>query len=245
MNQQPQKPVLQKPPGYRDPTVPTQPGPRPPPRKPVIPPSFHQTKRRKSCFRSCCCSLCVVFLVLIIVAAVALALLYLWFVPRLPVFHLQSFRIHQFNVTVKPDGTYLDARTVTRVEMKNPNGKLSLFYKRGRVAVTAGEEDTDLGSEEVNGFTQGKRNTTSLKVETGVKNQLVDDGEGTRLKAGFVSKNLVVKVEVRTGVGLVVNGVRIGPLGVKVLCGGVSFNRLESGVMPKCAINTLKWINIH
>jgi hypothetical protein len=64
---------------------------------------------------------------LIIVAAVALGLLYLWFVPRLPVFHLQSFRIPQFKVTAKADGTYLDARTVTRVEVKNPNGKLSFF----------------------------------------------------------------------------------------------------------------------
>lgn len=241
MNQQPQKPVLQKPPGYRDPTVPAQPGPRPTPRKPVLPSSFQPTKRRKSCFRGCCCCLCVVFLVLIIIATVALCLLYLWFVPKLPVFHLQSFRIHQFNVTVKPDGTYLDARTVTRVEVKNPNGKLSLFYKKSSVALTAGEEGTELGSEDVAGFTQERKNTTSLKVETGVRNQLVDDGEGTRLKAGFLSKDLVVNVQVRTGVGLIVNGARIGPLPVKVLCGGVSFNRLESGVMPKCTINTLKW----
>jgi hypothetical protein len=178
---------------------------------------------------------------LIIVAAVALGLLYLWFVPRLPVFHLQSFRIPPFKVTSKADGTYLDARTVTRVEVKNPNGKLSFFYKKSRVAVTAGEEDTELGSADVGGFTQEKKNTTSLKVETGVRNQLVTDGEGSRLKAGFLSKDLVVNVEVRTGVGFVVNGVRLGPLGVKVLCGGVSFNRLESGVMPKCTINTLKW----
>jgi hypothetical protein len=69
----------------------------------------------------------------------------------------------------------------------------------------------------------------------------VDDGEGKRLKAGFLSKDLVVHVLVRTGVGLIVNGVRIGPLDAKVLCGGVSFKRLESGVMPKCTINTLKW----
>jgi hypothetical protein len=58
-----------------------------------------------------------------------------------------------------------------------------------------------LGSEDVGGFTQGKKNTTSLKVETGVRNQLVDDGEGTRLKAGFLSKDLVVHVQVR-GLGL-------------------------------------------
>ncbi|XP_018827869.1 NDR1/HIN1-like protein 6 [Juglans regia] len=247
MAEQPQKPVLQKPPGYRDPSRPIQPGPRPPPRKPAFPPSFTPKKRRRSCCRACCCFLFVFVLVLLLVVAVAFGLFYLWFQPRLPVFHLQSFRIPRFTVTTKADGTYLDAHTVTRVEVKNPNGKLSLFYKQSTVAVTfsAGhDEDTEVGSEDVPEFTQGMTNITSMKVETGVKNQLVDDGEGRKLKARFQNKELVVNVEVRSGVGFYVDGLRIGPLAVKVLCGGVSLKVLETGDMPKCTVTILKWVNI-
>ncbi|KAG6667019.1 hypothetical protein I3843_01G067300 [Carya illinoinensis] len=247
MAEQPLKPVLQKPPGYRDPSRPIQPGTRPPPRKPALPPSFKPMKRRRSCCRACCCFLCVFFLVLVVVVAVAFGLFYLWFQPRLPVFHLQSFQIPRFTVTAKADGTYLDAQTVTRVEVKNPNGKLSLFYKQSTVKVTFSvghEEDTEVGSKDVPEFTQGMANTTSIKVETGVKNQLVDDGEGRQLKARFHSQELVVNVEVRSGVGFFVDGLRIGPLGVKVLCGGVSLKKLETGDMPKCTVTTLKWINI-
>lgn len=242
MADQSRKPVLQKPPGYRDPITPAQRGvPRPPPRKPVLPPSFHPTKRRRSCRRVCCCTLFLLILVLILIGAVAFGLLYLWFQPRLPVFHLQSFRIPQLNVTVKADGSYLDAHTIARFEMKNPNGKLSLFYKQSHVEVTAGKEETALGSTDVMGFTQGKRNTTSLKLETRVTNQLVDDGEGSRLKSSFSSKDLVVNLNVKSGVGLIVDGFRIGPLAVKVSCGGVSFKRLHSGDTPKCTVTTLKW----
>lgn len=105
-----------------------------------------------------------------------------------------------------------------------------------------GEADpTELGSKGVDGFTQKRRNITSLKVETVVKNQVVDDGDGSKLKARFQSKGLVVSVEVQSGLGFIVEGLKIGPLGVKVLCGGVSLKRLESGDMPSCTINTLKW----
>lgn len=107
--------------------------------------------------------------------------------------------------------------------------------------MTLGEDDTELGPRKVPGFTQRKQNSTSLKAETGVRNQLVDDGVGKRLKAGFRNKEMVVKVEVRSRVGFIVDGQSIGPLGVKVICGGVSLKRLEAGFMPKCTINTLKW----
>ncbi|XP_050280189.1 NDR1/HIN1-like protein 6 [Quercus robur] len=254
MAEPPLKPVLQKPPGFRDQNFPTQSAPKPVMRTPLLPQSYHPKKRRSSrrsrgCCRSCCCFFCCLILILIVIVGVASAIFYLWFLPKTPVFRLQSFRIPRFNVTVKPDGTYLDAQTLIRVEAKNPNGKLSLFYKdihvNVNVKVGAKADPTELGSGKVAGFTQRKRNTTSLKVETNVKNQLVDDGEGAKLKASFKSKGLVVSVEARTGLGYIVRGLKIGPLGVKVLCGGVSLKGLEDGKIPKCTINTLKWINIH
>ncbi|GMY23824.1 NDR1/HIN1-like protein 6 [Fagus crenata] len=243
MAEQPFKPVLQKPPGFHNPGVPVRPGPNVVQRKPVLPQSFRPRKRRRNWGRICCRYLCVLIMILLVIVAVASTLFYLWFIPQLPVFHLQSFRIPRFNVAVKPDGTYLDAQTVLRVEIKNPNNKLSLFYQHGRVTVTVGGEadPTELGSKDVDGFTQKRRNITSLKVETVVKNQVVDDGDGSKLKARFQSKGLVVSVEVQSGLGFIVEGLKIGPLGVKVLCGGVSLKRLESGDTPSCTINTLKW----
>ena len=246
MAEPPLKPVLQKPPGFRDQNnIPTRSSPKPVMRTPLLPQSYHPKKRRSSrgCCRSCCCFFCVLILILIVIVGVASAIFYLWFLPKTPVFHLQSFRIPRFNVTVKPDGTYLDAQTMIRVEVKNPNGKLSLFYKDIHVNVKVGPkaDQTELGSGKVAGFTQRKGNTTSLKVETNVKNQLVDDGEGAKLKASYKSKGLVVSVEARTSLGYIVQGLKIGPLGVKVLCGGVSLKGLEDGKIPKCTINTLKW----
>ncbi|XP_062090595.1 NDR1/HIN1-like protein 6 [Humulus lupulus] len=247
MADQPQKPPLQKPPGYRDPTAaPGKPAmSRPPPRKSVLPTTFHHKKRRRNWCRTCCCFIFVFLLLLIFVLAIAGGLFYLWFDPKLPVFHLQSFRVPKFNVTVKSDGTYLDAHTVTRIEVKNPNSKLEIFYGRTQVSVTAGGDDTEFGSQQVSGFTQGKKNTTSLKIETAVKNQLVDDGLGTKLKNGFKNKGLVVDVEARTRVGFIVQGMKIGTVEVDALCGGVSLKKLDSGDMPKCSVNLFKWINLH
>lgn len=107
------------------------------------------------------------------------------------------------------------------------------------------EDDADLGSKDVPGFTQGKKNTTSLKVETKVQSVLVNDGEGTKLKDRFRSNGLVVNVVVRSKLGFIVNGLKIGPLGFKVLCRGLSMKKLESGGMKGCTINILKWININ
>ncbi|KAG6663631.1 NDR1/HIN1-like protein 6 [Carya illinoinensis] len=241
----PQHPVLlQKPPGYRDPSHPVQPGMRPPPRMPVLPPSFKPRRRRRSCCRVnrlICCFL----VLLLLLVALGLTVFYLWFQPSLPVFHLQSFQIPLLDVKAKTDGTYLDAQTVSTFVVNNPNRKLSLFYKQSNVAVTFGEDETKVGSEELPKFTQKKSSTTSLKVETGVTNQRVDGEEGNRLKAGFQSKELMVKMEIRIAVGFLLDALRIGPLEMKVLCDGVSLMALEAGATHKCTLDTLKWINVH
>ncbi|GAV87382.1 LEA_2 domain-containing protein [Cephalotus follicularis] len=234
-------PVLQKPPGYSDPTVPVQPR-----RKPVLPPSFQPKVKRKSWCRIFCCCLCIALSIFILLLVVSSGLFYLWFDPKLPVYHLQSVRIPTFNVTVKPDGTFVDARTVTRLQMKNPNGKLTYYYSGVRLGVTV-DDGTDLGSVRIAGFTQGRRNTTTLKAETKVDEQLVDDGMVvSRLKARYRTKALVVHVAFRTRIRLGLVGVKLklGSVSINVFCGGVSLKRLERGHMHKCTVNMLRWINI-
>lgn len=238
-----QRPALQRPPGYRDPSAPGKPVARPPPRKPVLPPSFHAKRRRRSWGRTCCCFLCVLILILVIVLVVVGGVFYLWFSPKTPAFHLQSFRIPVFNVTAKPDGTYLDAETLIRIEVKNPNSKLKMYYGRTDVKAIVGKE-TELGQSKVAGFTQGTKNVTSLKIVSSVKNHLVDDSVGKKLKTEYQNKELKVRVEGRTRVGYVVLGWRVASVSVKVSCGGMTFKNLAGGdhnQMPKCTVNLFRW----
>ncbi|XP_022759574.1 NDR1/HIN1-like protein 6 [Durio zibethinus] len=248
MSEPPLKPVLQKPPGYKDPnSLAAQPGFRPPPRKPVLPPSFHPKKKKSSCCRVCCCCFCIFFLILLLLIVVCGTVFYFWFDPKLPGFHVQSFRVSRFNVTQKPDGTYLDATTTIRIEVKNPNGKMTYYYGNTEVDVSVGEgeDETELGTTQVPKFSLGKQKSTSLKVETKASNKLVADGIGNRLQTGYRSKTLPVNVEARTKVGLGVAGLKIGMVGVTVKCDGITMKQLDGDDMPKCDINMLKWLNIH
>lgn len=240
---EPPKPILQKPPGYRDPNAPPRAAPRPVLRKPILPPTYPMKRRRRSCRRICCCFFCVSTFVLAIILFLAGAVFYLWFNPKVPVFHLQSLKIQRFNVTVKSDATYIDSQTVVKVEARNPNSKITLKYGKTSVTLTArlGEEETELGSARSGEFTQGRKNTTVLRWTVQKKNELVEDAVGAKLKARYRSRAMVVSVEVRTRVKLGVGGCIIGTMGMRISCGDVTLKRLDGGDMPKCTINVLKW----
>jgi len=241
-------PVLQKPPGYRDPNM-SSPPPPPPPiqqqpmRKAVpMPTSYRPKKKRRSCCRFCCCCICITLVLFIFLLLVGTAVFYLWFDPKLPNFSLASFRLDGFKLADDPDGASLSATAVARVEMKNPNSKLVFYYGNTAVdlSVGSGNDETGMGETTVNGFRQGPKNSTSVKVETTVKNQLVERGLAKRLAAKFQSKDLVINVVAKTKVGLGVGGIKIGMLAVNLRCGGVSLNKLDTD-SPKCILNTLKW----
>lgn len=249
------KPVLQKPPGYRDPNMATSPPPPPPiaarPQQQqqqmrksaaTIPTSFRPKKKRRSCCRFCCCFVCITLVLLIFLFLIGTAIFYLWFDPKLPIFSLASFRLDGFKLSDDPDGALLSATAVARVEMRNPNTKLVFYYGNTAVemSVGSGNDETGMGETTVNGFRQGPKNSTSVKVETTVKNQLVERGLAKRLATKFQSKDLVINVVAKTKVGLGVAGIKIGMLAVNLRCGGVSLNKLDTD-SPKCSLNTLKW----
>ncbi|XP_022150413.1 NDR1/HIN1-like protein 6 [Momordica charantia] len=231
---------LQKPPGYKDPSASSGPGKGG--RKARLPTSYQPKKKRRNCCRTCCCVLCFLILFLIVVAALASALFYLLFDPKLPVFHLISFRISDFKVSPKADGSYLDAEASIRVEFKNPNDKLGIVYGRIEYDVTVGEM-TEFGRRSIPGFTQGRRNSTTVKAETGVKSKLLAVDDGGKMSSWFQSKTLPVKVEADTAVGLVVQGWSIGPLAVRLDCES-RLKSVEAGDMPDCNIHFLRWITI-
>ncbi|CAH8383759.1 unnamed protein product [Eruca vesicaria subsp. sativa] len=247
------KPVLQKPPGYRNsnmatPSPPPPSRPQPPMRKPSGMPSSSfrpNPKRSKNCCRTCCCCLCISLLLLLFLLLISTAVFYLWFDPHLPTFSLASFRLDGFKLSDDPDGASLSATVVARVEMRNPNTKLVFYYGDTAVetSVGNGNDETGMGETTVEGFRQGPRNSTSVRVVTSVKNQLLDVGLAKRLSGKFRSKDLVINVVAKTRVGVGVGGVKVGMLAVNLRCGGVSLNKLDTD-SPKCIINTLKWVNI-
>lgn len=249
--QSPVKPVLQKPPGYRTPNYPGQPVPGPPPpRKPVYPPTLRQKQKKRggSCCKICCCVFCAFLLIVVILVALAGGIFYLLFDPRLPAFYLISFQIPKFDAVSKSDGTHLDVQAVTSVEVKNPNPKLDIYYSEGfEMSLSIGDENDGgfgIGTKEVKGFTQRHRNTTYVKVESGVRNKVVEQPVGKKLLGQFKSKEIKVALEGKTRIGYVIQGWRVGTMQINVLCGSVRLKNVDAGDMPKCTINAFKWYAI-
>ncbi|CAN8284482.1 unnamed protein product [Cochlearia groenlandica] len=260
----PTNPVLQKPPGYRDPNMVSSPSPSPPPppqisstpqqqqpmRKPssTMPSTFRPKKKRRSCCRFCCCFVCITLVLLIFILLVATAIFYLWFDPKLPTFNLSSFRLENFKLSNDGNGgggdPSLSATAVARVDVKNPNSKLVFYYGDTDLEMSVGQGNdlTAMGETDVKGFRQDPKNSTSLRVETSVENKLVEKVSAKRLAAEFQSKDLVISVVAKTKVGVGVAGVKIGMLAVNLRCGGVSLNKLDTD-SPKCTLNTLKCYN--
>ncbi|KAJ4954187.1 hypothetical protein NE237_031019 [Protea cynaroides] len=238
------KPVLQKPPGYKDPNVPIPSAPKPQIRKQPLPVSFQPRRKRRGFCRFCLCFLCVFLLLLIFLIAAAGAVFYLWFHPKLPIYRLQSIQFARFNVSVTADGTYLDSQTVVRFEVENPNqNKITFYYGQNEVGMTV-DDDVDLGSASIPGFSQAKRNITVLKFTIQVKHELINDAEGPKLKAQFGSKIMAVNVGIRTRFGVGLAKWKLGKVPTNVLCRNVKLKQLNGVTTPQCTIKLLRWINL-
>ncbi|KAG0493873.1 hypothetical protein HPP92_004867 [Vanilla planifolia] len=240
------KPVLQKPPGYKDPLVPASAA-RPPPKKAQLPPAFrHPGKppRGNRGVRSCCCRFCCYLLVVIFVLAVLLAVAggigYLWFEPRLPSFRVQNVTASVFKVTMTSDGTFLDASATVKIHITNPNAKLGLSCHEADATVAVADEDGDveMGTGSAAGYTLGKKNSTTTSLSVTAKRSMIDDAVGTRLKARYKSKNVQFLVEMRTKVKFVVSGKSTPNFPLRVKCVAVSLKQVGSGrSLPKCDLN--------
>ncbi|KAG6527366.1 hypothetical protein ZIOFF_009465 [Zingiber officinale] len=246
------KPVIHKPPGYRDPEAPPPPVPKAPPRRRPLPPSFRQPgkplPRRHRSRRSCCCRLCcwasVVVLALAALIAVAAGLAYLWFQPRLPSFRLESLNATRLRVSSRPDGTFLDVSTSVGILVSNPNGKIVLEYGdwEARVRVADDDGDVDVGAAEVAGFEQGRRNRTVVRFKTAAKAMAVDEVAGGRIQAGFRRKEMKLGVNLRSRVGLRVGGSSTGKLPIRVGCSPVSLKQgVSHGTLPLCRLYLFRW----
>ncbi|CAL0308844.1 unnamed protein product [Lupinus luteus] len=190
------KPIMQKPPGYKSPFK----EPTPPPRKP---PTRHQKKKHR---RGCCCiSFCIIFIIifiLIFVAAIAAGLIYIFYDPRLPEFHIDSFGVNNLNVTQKPDGFYLNGETMMKVEVKNESGKMGWLFDDTNVVVTAENGDLNLGSTTMPGFEVKEKELKMLKGGTEIRDIALNDS----LEKKVEGKDIVLDVEIRTKSGVEMSG---------------------------------------
>ncbi|GAU13632.1 hypothetical protein TSUD_347360 [Trifolium subterraneum] len=237
---------LQKPPGYKNTeqqqqttiTI------KPSHRKPPLPPSFRPKPRKRDCCRICCCTFCIILFILIFIFLVAAALIYFIYQPSLPEFHLGSFRVPNFNITGIPDVSYLDADTVTMVEVKNHNTKIVWHFEQSNVQIWAENGELNLGSTNVAAFDVKVRDMTALKAETKVRNEVLDAKQRRKLKSVFESKALTPSVEVKTKTNLMVQGWKSMMVDVTVVCGDVTLKQIQNGDMPHCSSTIFKWIKI-
>ncbi|KAK4364159.1 hypothetical protein RND71_015517 [Anisodus tanguticus] len=235
---------LKKPPGFKDPTIPIQMPPQP--RKVNLPPSLYtqKKKRRSYCRRRCCCY-CLIILILLLFLVAACGFLYLWFDPKLPVFHLRSLDFTKFNVTESQDGPKLNAQSTLGVELKNPNRELKIVYGETRVELK-GENDVNMGEGKVSGFVQEKKSVKVVKF--GVKSNemwLYGESVGKMMKIGFKNKNLRVSADVSGAIGIGYKGWKSWKIGVRVSCGFLRLKQIENGATPKCRITLFNWFHLN
>ncbi|XP_072960332.1 uncharacterized protein [Typha angustifolia] len=247
------KPALQKPPGYRNPAMPPAKAPPPALRRPAqLPPAFRHPgkplrRRRRSCRLRICCWLILFILVLALLLAIAGALAYFYYQPRLPTFHIQSLNATRLHVSTAGAGTAVDAATVVTVLAWNPNGKIGIDYGdwEGRVAVVDEDGDVGFGEATIAGFRQGRKNATAVRFQAAAKGVVVDDAVASRMRSRYRSKEMRLKVEVRTRVGLVVGGKSTWKVPIRISCGAVKLKQAKSGgEMPKCRVFLFGWFNL-
>ena len=130
---------------------------------------------------------------------------------------------------------------MARVEVKNPSSRMQWYFGKSFIQISADDEDLNLGSDSIPAFTIKELEVTSLKAETSVEGQPLDDSHGKNLKIRVENKEFVPKVIVRTRAGVRLEGWKIGTLGINVVCGKVSLKKLENGEIPTCTINVFKW----
>ncbi|CAN0884697.1 NDR1/HIN1-like protein 13 [Linum grandiflorum] len=234
-----------RPPGFQNPPPPgrTQIPGRPPPH---LPAAFRPTKKGSSCCKICCCTILLIIILILLLLIITGGLFYLYH-PKVPSFNVKSFKASALTLTPKPEGTYFSAGVSASVQVTNPNDKLTYRYGETHVGITLGEEkDTDMGSTTLPPFEQDGKKTTSLKVETSVKDQLLDKKEEERLPKQYKDKSLVVNLDIKSAIGVELVGLKLGMMSVEVTCDGMTLKEIESGRSPACTIQALnRMITMH
>ena len=227
------QPVLQKPPGYRDPSA--------PPRVNLpVRPSFRDAhyrrskkRSRRSCFGKCCCWIFLLLLILAFIVAIAGGLSYLYFQPKLPSFRIESFQVPKFNITSKNEASFLDSKTVLRIKIGNPNRRIKISLAPIEASVTT-TGNVDLGSGTYPSLYLESKNSSVIRIEAEVKGSEIDEFLAKKLRSKFQSRNMDLMVNLKTNL-------RVPRVPVTVVCGSFTLKQIDGGASPICEIRVFHW----
>ncbi|XP_078177480.1 NDR1/HIN1-like protein 2 isoform X2 [Carex rostrata] len=247
------KPVLQKPPGYRDPGAPPVKPPQQLRRPTHLPPSLrHPGKRRhRNHRRSICCCILFFLLCALLLLSIAAALSYLYFQPRFPSFHLQSLNATRLRISSSDS---LDVAISAKIITWNPNTKIGIVFGDGVGHLTAEDQDGDveLGNGQLTGFYLQQKSAGSMVVQAGESGVLLDDAVAQRMRNGYKGSGVKVKAELEVGMGVRVKGKNMWKVPVKVACApmrlkvvGKKGGGASVGAMVKCQVYLFRWFSIN
>ncbi|KAL1538185.1 NDR1/HIN1-like protein 13 [Salvia divinorum] len=170
--------------------------------------------------RSCCCSCCIwstlTILILLLLAAIAAAAFYVIYRPQRPSFAVNSLHLSSFNLT----GNSLASSFDLSITARNPNKKITFSYDAISVKFISG--DLDIADGSFAGFTQGKKNVTTLRsVVSSSGNQIPDGSDTSQLKSSFKNKSLPLKIQLDTKVKVKIGGIKTKNLKIRVTCDGI------------------------
>ncbi|XP_010248776.1 PREDICTED: protein YLS9-like [Nelumbo nucifera] len=130
----------------------------PPPRRTF--PVSHSKPPKRSCCCRCLCWTISLLILQVIVVAIAGAILYLVFQPKLPKYSVDRLLITSFQPN--SDGSLYAQFNVT-ITARNPNKKIGIYYEDGS-QLSVYYTDTKLCEGSLPKFYQGHQNTTVLNV---------------------------------------------------------------------------------
>ncbi|PIN20672.1 hypothetical protein CDL12_06653 [Handroanthus impetiginosus] len=197
-----------------------------PPYRPRAPP---RRRHRRGCCCWCCLWMTMLILVLIILAGIAGAVFFVLYRPHRPFFSVSSLQLSKFNLT---DTSVTSAFNFT-VTARNRNCKITFTYDQFSLKVLSG--DVDIGDGSIPGFTQGKKNTTTLRTVISSSNTPIPDGTDiSALKSSLKSKSLLLKIQFETKVMAKIGKIKTKNLKIRVTCDGIKIS-IPSGKMPTVA----------
>ncbi|XP_010252017.1 PREDICTED: uncharacterized protein LOC104593741 [Nelumbo nucifera] len=177
----------------------------------------------------CCCTCCggaciIILLCLIIIVMSAGLILRSYFSNLLPEFRIDKASVSELNLITTIEGkSYLSASTDLSIVANNRNSRFWFCYEP-LITVGVSSDDVDLGQDTLQGFSQPSDNVTTLNVHTRVSRSVIDDKDGTILKANFDEKKMVLDVVLQTTVNVILGRVIMDEIPIKIVCAEVSLS---------------------
>lgn len=183
--------------------------------RPAYRPTPYHNRRRRSFCCTCCLWTTLLIIILITLAAIFGAIVYVIYRPHRPSFSVSSLHLSQFNLT---SSSHLTSKFNLTIKARNPNKKITYYYNPIAIKITS--NGVNVGSGTVPAFTQGTKNTTTLKSTVSAKSQSVD-ANSLNLKS---KKSLILNIQMDTKLKVKIAGTKTKKIRIRVKCNGIKAN---------------------